>query len=343
MERKMFTYKKAGVDINKAQKFVNNIKKIQKQTEIKNKLLNKFGLFSTCFDLKKYNNPVIAASCDGIGTKIELLKKYDMWETAGWDLVAMNVNDIITTLAEPVMFLDYIGTSSINQKKMFRIIKGIKEACLESECILGGGETAEMPGVIPSGNIELIGFCIGAEEKENLINTDEIKHGNIVVGLDSTGFHSNGFSLIRKIIEQNKNYFSDTDIKKILTKTKIYFKEIKYFKNEKIKINGIAHITGSGISGNLSRIIPNGLRCEIEIPKIKNNSILKILEFLEFNEAINVFNLGIGIILIIDKNDLSKIENKYKNKFNKKINILGQVTKIRYKNQNQKVLITNSI
>ncbi|MEW5692880.1 MAG: phosphoribosylformylglycinamidine cyclo-ligase [Candidatus Hydrogenedentota bacterium] len=308
----MFTYKQAGVNIDTAEKIVGEIAVLQKKTEITKKLLNKFGFFSSCYVLKGYKNPVMVATCDGVGTKLKLLKDYDLIETAGWDVVAMNINDILTTGAMPLMFLDYIGMNKIDSVLIKRLIKGITSACVESECILAGGETAEMPGLVKPDSFELAGFCVGVCEKDELVKPETIIEGDIALGFKSNGFHSNGFSLIRKILEERKKDFNIKEIKNLLNRTKIYYKEIKRLKELKVMIKGIAHITGGGIPRNLSRIINKGLGVRIKLPRIQCESIIKILKYVDKREAINVFNMGIGLIIICDKKYYDKIVENFK-------------------------------
>ncbi|HOK41664.1 MAG TPA: phosphoribosylformylglycinamidine cyclo-ligase [bacterium] len=325
---KNFSYKNSGVDIKKAEIITKKIIEISKKTINKksnSNLIDSIGLFSNIYDLKNYKKPAIITSCDGVGTKILLLQKYGLYDIAGWDLVAMNVNDVITTLAKPILFFDYIGMSKLNENIILKIIEGIKKGCIEAECILGGGETAELPDLLSKKEIELVGFCIGAEEKEKILNKNQsqIKKGDLIFGLKSNGFHSNGFSLIRKILNKKKNYFNDEEIKEIIKPTKIYWKEIKLLKEKKIKVKGIAHITGGGIIRNLSRIIPDGFYSEIILPEIKNEIINKILKFVNFKEVVNVFNMGIGLIILLDKKDKPKIDKIFK----EEIIYLGEIKK----------------
>ncbi|MEO0416714.1 MAG: AIR synthase related protein, partial [Verrucomicrobiota bacterium] len=195
-----FTYKASGVDIKEAAALVGDINQLRQRTEGGRQLMQAFGLFAATYDLSDYNEPVIMTGCDGVGTKLELLLEHDELEIAGKDLVAMNVNDILTTGGDPLMFLDYVGVGAIDKTKIKRLIAGMSEHLESCNCILAGGETAEMPGVVPDGMIELSGFCVGAGEKSELIDPTTVEVGDVLIGYPSDGFHANGWSLIRRIL-----------------------------------------------------------------------------------------------------------------------------------------------
>jgi len=299
----MVTYKKAGVDIDKSDKF----------TEFLEKKSKAIGGFAGLFNLKKYNSDYsIVASTDGVGTKLKLAFLLNKHDTIGIDLVAMCVNDLICVGAKPLFFLDYYATANLDLKKSKKIIEGILEGCKQSEMILLGGETAEMPGFYNKDEYDLAGFAVGIVKNSEIIDGSKVKPGNCIIGIKSSGFHSNGFSLIRKVLEEKnllKKYAS-----KLLTPTKIYVKTIQNLreklKSKKTDILSIAHITGSGIEGNLSRVIPKNIDCIIdknswEVPKIMREiqEIGKISE----SEMFKTFNMGIGMIIIVRKENLDDV------------------------------------
>ncbi len=293
------TYKAAGVDIEEAEKVIHDIAGLREQTEKKRKLFQAFGLFSASYDLSHYTSPVIFTACDGVGTKIQLLLKYDLLEYAGIDLVAMNVNDILTSNAQPLLFLDYIGTDHINRSTIQRVIKGIVQGLEGCDCILAGGETAEMPGLVDPDMIELSGFCVGAAEKDDILDPLSIQDGDTIIGLPSNGLHANGWSLIRKIIEENPKSFADAEINTLLAPTRIYYPEVMALNKEQVPIKGMAHITGGGIPENFTRILKNhGAR--LKLPKWGNRSAQKVLSFITPEEAIQTFNMGVGWMMVAD-------------------------------------------
>ncbi|MFN3966963.1 MAG: phosphoribosylformylglycinamidine cyclo-ligase [Endomicrobiia bacterium] len=287
-------YKKSGVDIDKANKFVDMIKKIAPA----------IGGFSGFFpiDTKKYKKPVLVASTDGVGTKLKIAQLVNKHDTVGIDLVAMCVNDVLCTGAKPLFFLDYFATGKLELKIAKQIIKGINEGCKQAECILLGGETAEMPGFYKKGEYDLAGFAVGIVERDKIIDGRKIKPGDYVFGLPSTGPHSNGYSLIRKI-------FLEKELKELagelLKPTKIYTKEIIHGVGKYAK--GIAHITGGGFYDNIPRVLPENCKVVIfknrwQIPEIFHR-IQKRGNVSE-KEMFRVFNMGIGMVLISSKEKL---------------------------------------
>ena len=196
------TYQQAGVDTRKAAALVGDIKGHVKRTQQNRKLLGAFGLFAACYDLSEYDQPVIVTGCDGVGTKLELLLEHDMLETAGKDLVAMSVNDIITTGGDPLLFLDYIGIAALDEEKITRVIGGMADYLEDCNCILAGGETAEMPGIVPTDVLELSGFCIGCAEKKDLIDPTTLALGDVLIGYASNSIHANGWSLVRRALKR---------------------------------------------------------------------------------------------------------------------------------------------
>ncbi|HCN76771.1 MAG TPA: phosphoribosylformylglycinamidine cyclo-ligase [Verrucomicrobiales bacterium] len=301
------TYKQAGVDIHEAAGFVDDIGPLVKATQKKRKLANAFGLFAAGYDLSKYKQPVIFTGCDGVGTKLELLLKHDLLENAGKDLVAMNVNDVLTTGADPVLFLDYIGVNKIVKRQLSRIIAGISEYLQDCDCILAGGETAEMPGAVMEGMVELSGFAIGAAEKKHVLNPAEVKKGDVLVGWPSAGFHANGFSLVRRVLEKEKIQFGSKDAASLLAPTLLYHKQCRALKKAGIKPAAMAHITGGGLIENLGRIFTRrGFGCHLQVPYWKNDMAQKILRHADPKDAWNTFNMGIGWVAILDAKHVRK-------------------------------------
>tara|TARA_Y100001970_G_scaffold294000_1_gene445669 strand:- start:4639 stop:5667 length:1029 start_codon:yes stop_codon:yes gene_type:complete len=326
MNKNLFTYKKSGVDINAADKFVKFISNISPKKKGKKKL-NNIGGFGSITDLpKNINNPKIVACTDGVGTKIEianLLKKYD---TIGIDLVAMSVNDLIIQGAKPLFFLDYISINKIDLKKLKSLIKGIIKGCKISDCDLVGGETAEMPGTYEKGKFDIAGFAVGIVSKENLLNGVKIRKNNLILAVPSSGLHSNGYSLIRHLIKKKKiNIKKNLFLKKELIKpTKIYVKEVLNLINNKI-INGCANITGGGLVDNIRRIIPNNYCAEIDLAKIKTMKIFKWLKNNKISdyEMIKTFNCGVGFCLIIDAKNLKKVRKFFSKQY--KPYVIGKI------------------
>ncbi len=295
------TYKQSGVDIHEAAAFVDDIGALVKRTQKKRKLANAFGLFAAGYDLSQYREPVIFTGCDGVGTKLELLLKYDLLENAGKDLVAMNVNDVLTTGADPILFLDYMGVGKIDKRQLTRIIAGMSEYLESCHCILAGGETAEMPGAVLEGMVELSGFAIGAAEKSDVLNPAEIKEGDVLIGWPSAGFHANGFSLVRRVIERENIKLSKKEAALLLAPTLLYHEVCWALRKAKIKPAAMAHITGGGLWENLGRIfVKRGLGCHLKVPVWQNPVVQKVLRHVDAADAWKTFNMGIGWVAIVD-------------------------------------------
>ena len=328
MNKNLLTYKKSGVDIKAADKFIKFISSISSKKKGKKKFSNIGGFGSITNIPNNLKNPKIVACTDGVGTKIEianLLKKFD---TIGIDLVAMSVNDLIVQGATPLFFLDYISINKINLPKLKSIIKGIVKGCNISGCDLVGGETAEMPGTYEKNKFDIAGFAVGLVEQKKILNKNDIKENNLILAIPSSGLHSNGYSLVRNIIKRknitiNKNIFLK---KELLKPTKIYVKEILSLINKKL-INGCANITGGGLPDNIKRVIPNNLCAEIDLEKIKPLKIFKWLKKNDVNdfEMLKTFNCGVGFCLIINQRNLKKI-NKYFSKDYKPY-VIGKISK----------------
>ena len=313
MNQKITSYKDAGVDIDAGEDLVNNIKPFAKATARK-EVIGALGGFGSLFEIpEKFNNPVLVSGTDGVGTKLKLAFQLDRHETIGQDLVAMCVNDILVQGAEPLFFLDYFACGKLNIEKSTKVIKGIADGCLLANCSLVGGETAEMPGMYSNDEYDLAGFCVGAVEKNKIITGHSVKSGDVVIGLGSSGAHSNGYSLIRKIItdsgEKLSKKIDGNTLEDILMEpTKIYVKSILSLLDE-IKVHAMAHITGGGISGNIPRVLPNNLKIKINRLGWNIPSLFEwIREKSNLDEAglFSTFNCGIGMVIILSKDDEMK-------------------------------------
>ena len=304
------TYKEAGVDIHAAAELVGDIGELRQRTEKNRKLFGAFGLFAAGFDLSGYKEPVIFTGCDGVGTKLELLLEHDLLEIAGKDLVAMSINDIITTGADPIMFLDYVGVGKLDKSQISRVISGIVDWCEACDCILAGGETAEMPGLVGDDMIELSGFGIGAAEKSDVVDPTSIAEGDVFIGYPSDGIHANGWSLVRKILSQYPDEFNDEDVVSLLAPTRLYHDVLSGYREMGIKPKAMAHITGGGLPENLERILGD-LGGELKVPEWALGSVQKILSHVEINEAFSTFNMGIGWVSVLDPNDVDSALKSY--------------------------------
>ena len=304
------TYKEAGVDIHAAAELVGDIGELRQRTEKNRKLFGAFGLFAAGFDLSGYKEPVIFTGCDGVGTKLELLLEHDLLEIAGKDLVAMSINDIITTGADPIMFLDYVGVGKLDKSQISRVISGIVDWCEACDCILAGGETAEMPGLVVDDMIELSGFGIGAAEKSDVVDPTSIAEGDVFIGYPSDGIHANGWSLVRKILSQYPDEFNDEDVVSLLAPTRLYHDVLSGYREMGIKPKAMAHITGGGLPENLERILGD-LGGELKVPEWSLGSVQKILSHVEINEAFSTFNMGIGWVSVLDPNDVDSALKLY--------------------------------
>ena len=296
------SYKQAGVDTEKGDEFVEEIKKLSGSSEI--------GLFGAMFDVGKLGmkNPVLVSGTDGVGTKLKLAYRLNKHDTIGIDLVAMCANDVLCHGAKPIFFLDYLGTSKLNISIGKEIIKGILEGCKQSGAELVGGETAEMPGIYKGEEYDLAGFCVGAVEKENLLPTKNVEKGDVILGLPSSGVHSNGFSLINFLLE--KMEVSDEILHKLLTPTKIYVKEVLEILSAVPSTKALAHITGGGFYENTMRVIPKGLDIKIDFTSFERPEIFNWIQQsgnVPEEEMRKVFNLGIGFAIICTKEDAEKI------------------------------------
>ena len=328
MNKRTFTYKKSGVDINSSDKFVKYISNISSKKKGQKKF-NNIGGFGSITNLpNNLKNPKIVACTDGVGTKIEIANILKKFDTIGIDLVAMSVNDLIVQGAKPLIFLDYISINKIDLTKLKLIIKGILKGCKQSGCDLVGGETAEMPGTYEKGKFDIAGFAVGSVDKNKILSKNKIKKNDLILSIPSNGLHSNGYSLVRYILNKKKiNLKKNKFLKQELLKpTKIYVKEVLKLIDKNL-INGCANITGGGLEDNIRRIIPDKLVAEINLDKVKT---LKIFKWLKKNnisdgEMLKTFNCGVGFCLIINPKKFKKIKKYFSKKF--KPYVIGKISK----------------
>ena len=310
-------YKTAGVDIDAGNDLVEKIKKDVASSHNKN-VLGNIGGFAGMYELgKNYDEPVLVACTDGVGTKVALAQEFNQVDSIGQDLVAMCVNDLIVCGAKPLFFLDYFASSKLEVNEASKIIKSISDACKNSNCALLGGETAEMPGHYVGKNFDLAGFSVGCVEKNNIITGDNIEEGNILIGIESSGPHSNGFSLIRKIIKESSMNVNDlnkiTDL--ALKPTHLYPNLIMQLINQ-FKIHGMAHITGGGLTENIPRSLSKHLAVEIYLDSWELPEIFKWLQdngSISQNDMLRIFNCGIGMVLIVDEDISENVKSEIKN------------------------------
>ena len=340
MKKMQNSYKKSGVNISLANKFVSHIGRISRK-DVKKRgdsfLKDNIGGFGSLFDLSniKIKDPVIVSCTDGVGTKIDLANKFNKFNTIGIDLVAMCVNDLIVQGAKPLFFLDYLAVGKLNLKKSKKILSGIIKGCSLSGCNLIGGETAEMPGIYSKDNFDLAGFSVGIVSKKKILSKKNVRINDIVLAIPSNGIHSNGYSLVRAII---KKYQISKKIKKdLLAPTKIYSREILKLV-EKNLINAAAHITGGGLVENLLRSIPKEFTLEIDLSKIKIKKIFKWLKKKKISdeEMMRTFNCGVGFCLITQPKNLEKIKKVFPKKYSPYK--IGVITK-----NNKKVILKNDL
>lgn len=331
----MLTYRASGVDIDEGNRAVNLIKDKIKGTYDKN-VIGDLGNFSGLYSLKDFINmdePVLLSSTDGVGTKLKLAQMMDIHNTVGIDLVAMCVNDLICQGAKPLFFLDYIATGKLIPEKIDDIVSGIVEGCKMAECALIGGETAEMPGMYSEDDYDLAGFSVGIADKSKIISGQDVNSGDTLIGISSSGIHSNGYSFIRKIfLEEYKyeltDYIEELEMtlgEALLIPTKIYVKLVMDL-IKRYELKAIAHITGGGVIENIPRVIPNGLGIDIEKNSWEKPAIFKMIE--KFNAIDEVelhksFNMGIGLVMVVDSDKAEEIVS-YLNESEKQAYIIGK-------------------
>ena len=328
MNNKLITYKKSGVNINAADKFVNFISSLSSKKKGKKKFSN-IGGFGSISDIpSQIKQPKIVACTDGVGTKVEIANMLNKYDTIGIDLVAMSVNDLIVQGAKPLLFLDYISINKIDIKKLRSIIKGIVKGCKLSSCELVGGETAEMPGTYEKGKFDIAGFAVGIVGKDKILSKDKIKNNDLILAIPSSGLHSNGYSLVRYLLKQKKiNIKKNIFLKKELIKpTKIYVNEVLKLIDKNL-INGCANITGGGLADNIQRIIPDNFTAEINLDLIKTSKIFKWLhkKGISDKEMLKTFNCGVGFCIIINPRKFNQIKRYFTNNF--KPYVIGKITK----------------
>ena len=331
------TYKKSGVDIDEGERFVSLISPMAKKT-FRPEVMTEIGLFSALFklDLTRYKEPVLVSSTDGVGTKLKVAFMMDRHNTVGIDLVAMCVNDVLTTGAEPLFFLDYIATGKLNAERASKVVEGIVKGCEEAGCSLIGGDTAEMPGFYPEDEYDLAGFSVGIVEKQKVIHGSDIRKGDVIIGLASNGLHSNGYSLVRRLFFDFKKMSIDSNVpelgiklgEELLKPTRIYVKALMTLRDN-IEIKGMAHITGGGIPGNLPRILPEGIGANIRIGSWTVPPIFYLIQKtgnIVDEEMQRTFNMGIGYIMVVSK-EVSQRTVSLLNAAGYKAFIIGNVEK----------------
>ena len=334
-KKKSFNYKDSGVDIDAGDELVDRIKPFARST-IRAGADANLGGFGALFDLAKcnYKDPILVSSTDGVGTKLKVALALNRHDTIGIDLVAMCVNDLVVQGAEPLFFLDYFASSKLALDTATDVIKGIAEGCKQANCALVGGETAEMPGIYQTGEYDLAGFSVGAVERDSILPKNNIKEGDIVLGVKSSGPHSNGYSLIRHILKEknidinHKLPSGKTVGVAIIEPTKIYVKScLNAIKTGKVK--ALAHITGGGLLENIPRVLPENLEAKINYNSWKMPEIFEFLQEqgnIENKEMHRTFNCGIGMILVVEKNNVELVKSKLL-EFNEEVLEIGIISK----------------
>ena len=335
---KKSSYKGAGVDVEKGNEFVRLIKPMVEST-FRPEVLTKLGGFAGCvsLNLERYKKPILVSSTDGVGTKLKIAFMMDRHDTVGIDLVAMCVNDVVVVGAKPLFLLDYLATSQLDPEKGKAIIAGIVKGCVEAECSLIGGETAEMPGFYKEGEYDLAGFAVGIVENAQLIDGSSVTVGHKLIGIASSGLHSNGYSLVRKVLLEHHKMDLGKRVEdrgcvlgeELIRPTRIYVKTILNLTRD-FNIGGIAHITGGGITDNLPRVIPKGCKAVIhkgswDVPPIF--SFLREKGKIAEDEMLRTFNNGIGMILVIRPKELEDVLGRL-NSLGEKAFVIGEVVKV---------------
>lgn len=330
-------YKEAGVDIDKGNAFVRAIKPMVEST-FRPEVMTKIGGFAGCvsLNLERYKKPILVSSTDGVGTKLKIAFMMDRHDTVGIDLVAMCVNDIVVTGAKPLFFLDYFAAAELDSERAMKVVSGIVKGCVEAECSLVGGETAEMPGLYKEGEYDLAGFAVGIVEDAQLIDGSSVTVGDKLIGIASSGLHSNGYSLARKVLLEHHRMDLEKTVEEIggvlgeelLRPTKIYVKTIMNLVRD-FNMGGIAHITGGGITENLPRVIPKGCRAIVrrgswDVPPIF--SLLKERGKISEEEMLRTFNNGIGMILIVRPKQMDDLMARF-HSLGEKAFVIGEIGK----------------
>ena len=333
------TYKSSGVDIDAGNLFVELIKPLAKSTANKN-VLGKIGGFSGAYELPsgKYKKPILMAATDGVGTKLKIAFMTGKLGTVGIDLVAMNVNDLVACGAEPLFFLDYLAASNLKPKEAAEIIKGIVAGCKAAGCALLGGETAEMPGFYKRGEFDLAGFAVGIIDKDDIIDGSRVKAGDAVIGLPSSGLHSNGYSLARKVLLDKKKYKLGAKPgplprslgEELLEPTRIYVKTILKLRRD-FQINAVAHITGGGLLENIPRVLPGGCAASLDSSKWTMPPVMELIERegrVDREEMLRTFNCGVGMIIVVPS-ETADAALKKRRGMKETASVIGEIVKKR--------------
>ena len=317
------TYKSAGVDKEEGYKTVDKIKSAVAETHNKN-VLNNLGSFGAFYAIGEYKNPVLVSGTDGVGTKLKIALDTKKYDSIGIDCFAMCANDILCHGAKPLFFLDYLACGKLDSNVASEIVLGMVKACKDNECALIGGETAEMPGMYQVGDYDVAGFCVGIVERDKIIDGSKIKKGDKIIAIPSSGFHSNGFSLLRKLFPDFEEEFEGKPLyETLLEPTRLYYQPIHKLLKV-VSLSGIAHITGGGLIENVPRIIPNGLCAEIKTEKIRIPSIMLELEKrgnVDRMEMFGTFNMGVGMVVVVDEKDAEKVLSTLKDAYE-----IGEIT-----------------
>ncbi|MFA4993360.1 MAG: phosphoribosylformylglycinamidine cyclo-ligase [Candidatus Omnitrophota bacterium] len=312
MSVRKITYKDSGVDIAGANVFKNKIKTLVRKS-FRKEVLTDIGGFGSFFKLEKnqYKNPVLVSSSDGVGTKLVIANLANKHDTVGIDAVAMNVNDILCTGAQPLFFLDYVAFSKVKEDVLVDVVSGINKGCVESGCSLIGGETAQMPGMYKEGEYDIAGFCVGVVERERIINGEKIEPGDKIIGIASSGLHSNGYSLVRKVLGLAELKRMSAQL---LKPTRIYVKPVlELLRQHGQAIHGIAHITGGAFYDKISRILPKNIDARIDKNSWSVPEIFRLIQNkgnIEDKEIYHTLNMGIGMVLIVEAQSTAEIINK---------------------------------
>ena len=317
------TYKSAGVDKEEGYKTVDKIKSAVAETHNKN-VLNNLGSFGAFYAIGEYKNPVLVSGTDGVGTKLKIALDTKKYDSIGIDCFAMCANDILCHGAKPLFFLDYLACGKLDSNVASEIVLGMVKACKDNECALIGGETAEMPGMYQVGDYDVAGFCVGIVERDEIIDGSKIKKGDKIIAIPSSGFHSNGFSLVRKVFPDFEEEFEGKPLyETLLEPTRLYYQPIHKLLKV-MSLSGIAHITGGGLIENVPRIIPNGLCAAIQTEKIRIPSIMLELEKrgnVDRMEMFGTFNMGVGMVVVVDEKDAEKVLSTLKDAYE-----IGEIT-----------------
>lgn len=330
-------YRQSGVDIDEGNRFISLIKSSVESTKIDG-VLGGIGGFAGLFSLSNFKDmeePVLVSGADGVGTKLKVAIMSGRYDTVGIDLVAMSVNDLLVTGAVPLFFLDYVAVGSLVPERMQEVVAGVAEGCRQAGCALLGGETAEMPGLYANNDFDLAGFAVGIVDKAKIIDGSSIKEGDILIGMSSSGFHSNGYSLLRNVLFNDKGmkvndvfYDNVTVGDSLLIPTKIYAKAVRSVMS-KANVKGMVHITGGGFYDNIPRVLPENVSVEIDVSSVEMPEVIKKfteISNIDKHELYRVFNMGIGYVFVVDKGDKDKVLSALESA-NEKGYVIGSVVK----------------